>query len=184
MSETSGALVADVLEDSPASKAGFERGDIITELDGKPVRDPTHLRTIVADSAPGTKVTITLLRDKRRKSLEVLLGELPKDMSAQAGSEVAKGKHALAGVQVGPLLRDEARELRIKGGVVVRQIDTASLAARVGLQEGDVVREVNRQAVTSVEEFEKQVGKLHAKDRVLLLVTRGLATIYLAITPE
>ncbi|MBK9308219.1 MAG: PDZ domain-containing protein [Nitrospira sp.] len=52
-----GALVADVMEDNPASKAGFERGDIITELDGKPVRDPTHLRTLVADSAPGTKVT-------------------------------------------------------------------------------------------------------------------------------
>ncbi len=184
VSETSGALVADVLEDSPASKAGFERGDIITELDGKPVRDPTHLRTLVADSAPETKVTITLLRDKRRKSLEVLLGELPKDMSAQTGSEAAKGKHALAGVQVGPLSRDEARELRIKGGVVVHRIDPASLAARVGLQEGDVVREVNRQAVTSVEEFEQQVGKLKAKDRVLLLVTRGRATIYLAITPE
>lgn len=184
VSETAGALVADVMEDSPASKGGFERGDIITELDGKPVRDPTHLRTLVADSAPGTKVTITLLRDKRRKSLEVTLGELPKDMSAQAGPEDAKGKHALAGVQVGPLPRDEVRELRIKGGVVVRRIDPSSLAARAGLQEGDVVREVNRQAVTSVEEFEKQVGKLKAKDRVLLLVTRGRATIYLAITPE
>ncbi|MDR4462973.1 MAG: DegQ family serine endoprotease [Nitrospira sp.] len=183
VSDTAGALVADVMADSPASKAGLERGDIITELDGKPVRDPTHLRTLVADSAPGTKVTITLLRDKRRKSLDVTLGELPKDESAQAKSEDAKGKHALAGVQVGPLSREEARELRIKGGVVVRRIDPSSLAAQAGLQEGDVVREVNRQAVTSIEEFEQQVGKLKAKDRVLLLVTRGRATIYLAITP-
>ncbi|MBX3335413.1 MAG: DegQ family serine endoprotease [Nitrospira sp.] len=183
VSDTAGALVADVMEDSPATKAGLERGDIITELNGKPVNDPTHLRTLVADSAPGTKVTITLLRDKRRKSLDVTLGELPKDESAQAKSEDAKGKHALAGVRVGPLSREEARELRIKGGVVVRRIDPSSLAAQAGLQEGDVVREVNRQAVTSIEEFEQQVGKLKAKDRVLLLVTRGRATIYLAITP-
>lgn len=184
VSETAGALVADVMEDSPASKAGFERGDVVTELDGRPVRDPTHLRTLVADSAPGTKVTITLLRDKRRMSLEVTLGELPKDLSAQLTPGDAKGEHALAGVQVGPLSRDEARELRIKGGVVVRRINPSSLAARAGLQEGDVVREVNRQAVTSVEEFERRVGKLKAKERVLLLVTRGRATIYLAITPE
>ena len=184
VSETSGALVADVMEDSPATKAGFERGDIITELDGKPVRDPTHLRTLIADSAPGTKVAITLLRDKRRQSLEVTLGELPQEVSALARPGDAKGKHALAGVQVGPLSPGEARELRIKGGVVVRRIDPSSLAARAGLQEGDVVREVNRQAVTSVEEFERQVGKLNAKERVLLLVSRGPATLYLAITPE
>ncbi len=183
VSETAGALVADVMEDSPASKAGFERGDVITELDGKPVKDPTHLRTLVADSAPGTKVTIALRRDKGRMSLDVTLGELPKDVSAQVGAGDAKGRHALAGVQVGPLSRDEARELRIKGGVVVRRIDPSSLAARAGLQEGDVVREINRQAVTSVEEFEQRVGKLNAKERVLLLVTRGRATIYMAISP-
>ncbi|MDR4467622.1 MAG: DegQ family serine endoprotease [Nitrospira sp.] len=184
VSETTGALVADVMEDSPATKAGLERGDIITELNGKPVNDPTHLRTLVADSAPGTKVTITLLRDKRRKSLDVTLGELPKDESAQAKSEDAKGKHALAGVQVGPLSREEARELRIKGGVVVRRIDPSSLAAQAGLQEGDVVREVNRQAVTSVTGFEQQVGMLKAKEGVLLLVSRRQTTLYLAITPD
>jgi len=184
VSETAGALVADVMEDSPASKAGFERGDVITELDGKPVRDPTHLRTLVADSAPGTKVTITVLRDKDRKSLEVMLGELPKELSAPLTPGDVKGKHALAGVQVGPLSRDEARELRIKGGVMVRRIDPSSPAGRAGLQEGDVVREINRQAVTSVEEFERRVARLKAKERVLLLVTRGRATIYLAITPE
>jgi Trypsin-like serine proteases, typically periplasmic, contain C-terminal PDZ domain len=129
-------------------------------------------------------VTITVLRDKRRTSLDVTLGELPKDVSAQAGPGDAKGKHALAGVQVGSLSRDEARALRIKGGVVVRRVDPAGLAARAGLQEGDVIREINRQAVTSVEEFERRVGKLKSKERVLLLVTRGRSTIYLAITPE
>lgn len=66
----------------------------------------------------------------------------------------------------------------------MRRIGSSSLLREPRLQEGDVVREINRQLVTSVEEFEKQVGKLKAKERVLLLVTRGRATIYLAITPE
>ena len=184
VSETGGALVADVMEDGPASKAGVQRGDIVVEFERRSVKDPTHLRSLVADTAPGTKVTIAVLRDNRRTSLDVTLGELPKDVSAQAGPGDAKGKHALAGVQVGSLSRDEARALRIKGGVVVRRVDPAGLAARAGLQEGDVIREINRQAVTSVEEFERRVGKLKSKERVLLLVTRGRSTIYLAITPE
>ncbi len=183
VSETGGALVADVMEDSPASKAGVKRGDIVMEFERRSVKDPTHLRSLVADTAPGTKVTITVLRDKRRASLEVTLGELPKDGSALREPGEAKGKHALAGVQVGSLSRDELRELRIKGGVVVRRIDPAGLAARAGLQEGDVIREINRQAVTSVDEFERRVGKLKEKERVLLLITRGRATIYLAISP-
>jgi serine protease Do len=184
VSETAGALVADVMEDSPASKAGVQRGDIIMEFERRSVKDPTHLRSLVADTAPGTKVTIMVLRDTRRTSLEVTLGELPKDVSAPHELGDAQGKHALAGVQVGSLSQDELRELRIKGGVVVRRIDPASFAARAGLQEGDVIREINRQAVKSVGEFERRVGKLGAKERVLLLITRGRATIYLALTPE
>lgn len=184
VSEAGGALVADVMEHSPAGKAGIERGDVVLEFNQRPIKDPVHLRSLVADSAPGTTVAITVLRDKRRMSLEVTLGELPKEVSARAGAGDAKGRHALAGVQVEPLSQEKARELRIKGGVVVRRIDPAGLAARAGLQEGDVIREINRQAVTSVDEFERRVGKLKEKDRVLLLITRGRATIYLAITPE
>jgi len=184
VSETTGALVADVMEDSPAGKAGLERGDIITEFNRMPVKDPTQLRSFVAESAPGTTVTVTVLREKRTKSIEVTLGELPKELSAQLTPGETKGSHALAGIQVGPLARDELRELRIKGGVVVRRIDPSAPAARAGLQEGDVIREVNRQAVGSVEEFDRQVGRLKAKEGVLLLITRGRMTIYLTINPE
>lgn len=149
-----------------------------------PVKDPTQLRSFVAESAPGTTVTVTVLREKRTKSIEVTLGELPKELSAQLTPGETKGSHALAGIQVGPLARDELRELRIKGGVVVRRIDPSAPAARAGLQEGDVIREVNRQAVGSVEEFDRQVGRLKAKEGVLLLITRGRMTIYLTINPE
>jgi serine protease Do len=184
VSETKGALVADVMDDSPASKAGFERGDIITEFNHKPVKDPTHLRSMVAESAPGTKTTITVFRDKRSKSLEVTLGELPKELAALRATGEAKGEHALAGVEVGPLSRDDLRRLRIKGGVAVRRVDPSGPAAQAGLRAGDVIREINRKPVTSVEEFQRLVGKLKAKDRVLLLISRDRATIYLAIKPE
>ena len=181
VSETTGALVADVMENSPAWKTGLECGDIITEFNRKPVKDQTQLRSFVADSAPGTK---TLLREKRTKSIDITLGELPNEMSAQLTPGDAKSAHALAGVQVGPLSRDEQRELRIKSGVVVRRLAPSGPAARAGLQEGDVIREINRQTVTTVDEFERQVGRLKTLDRVLLLITRGRATSYLTISLE
>jgi serine protease Do len=184
VSDTRGALVADVMEDSPAGKSGLERGDIVTEFNQNPVKDPTHLRSMVAEAAPGTKATVTVVRDKRTKSLEVTLGELPKELGAPGATGEAKGAHALAGVEVGPAPRDELDRLRIKGGVVVRRVDASSRAARAGLREGDVIREIDRKPVASVEAFQRVVTKLKATDGVLLLVSRDRVTIYLAISPE
>ena len=79
--ETTGALVADVLDDSPASKANFERGDIVMAYNGIPVRDPAHLRALVADTAPGTTVHFSILREKSQKDLSVKIEELPKELA-------------------------------------------------------------------------------------------------------
>lgn len=181
VSETIGALVADVMEDSPASKAGLERGDIITEFDRKPVEDPTQLRLLVAESAPGTTMTITVLRNKQPRSLEVTVGEQPNDWSARREFRDEQGTHVLEGVQIGSLSQDKLRKLGITGGVVVLSTDHASPAARASLRKGDVIREINRHAVSSVEEFERHVSKLNAKEGVLLLITRGRATTYVTI---
>lgn len=181
--DTHGALVSDVIDDSPASQAGIVQGDIIREYNGKVVKDPTHLRTLVAESAPGTKISIGVFREKRMQSLETTLGELPKELARVTPGE-AMGEHALAGVTVETLSSEELRRLRIKAGVAVRSVDPDSRAARAGLREGDVIREINRKPVKSVEDFEQVVRKLDPADRVLLLITRGRATIFLTISPE
>ena len=86
-SETTGALVADVLEDSPASKAKFERGDIIINYNGASVRDPAHLRALVADTAPGTTVHVSVLRENTPKELRVKIEELPKELAKASASD-------------------------------------------------------------------------------------------------
>lgn len=98
--DTNGALVADVMDDSPASKAKLERGDIILSyIQWGSLRDPGQLRSLVAETAPGTTVTLSLLREKKRQDLSVTIGELPKELaSARDGS--GKGEHALAGMTV------------------------------------------------------------------------------------
>lgn len=126
------------------------------------------------------------LPDNHRKSLEMTVGKLQKETSAPLALVDVKGEHALASVHVGPLSLDqnEGQERWIKGGVVVHHIDPSSPAARAGLRDGDVIREINRQAVTSVEEFERLVGTFKVKERVAVIFTRDREMIYLVIGPR
>lgn len=180
VSDVTGVLVADVLEDSPAAKVKLERGDIIVSYDGKPVANPTQLRILVAETAPETMVTLVIVRDGRRRELSLKVGELPKETS-QVKSDAIGGAHALAGITVEPAPTD--RSGRKITGVRVRAVDPESPAAMAGLRPGDVIREINRKPIKSVQDFERLVGKIGPKERVLLLVTRGNASIFLSITP-
>ncbi len=183
---TKGALVADVLEDSPAGKAKLERGDIITGYNGTTVKDPTHLRTLVAETAPDTKVKVTVLRDGKERELRVVIGELPKDLAVASGGKPgsAQGEHSLAGVTVENLSPEEARQGGRKvSGVKVTDVQPGSPAERAGLRPGDIIREINRKAVKNVGDFERLTGKLQSKESVLILLTRGNATIFLSIKP-
>jgi serine protease Do len=185
--DTKGALVGDVMDDSPASKAKLERGDIITRYNDVPVNDPSHLRMLVAETAPGTAITLKVLREKQTKEVKVTIGELPKELArpTRGGSESGKGGQALTGVTVQPLTADRpGRSGRKDAGVVVTEVQPDTAAERAGLRPGDVIREINRKAVRSVQDFERMTGELSSKATVLVLLTRGNATIFLSITPD
>lgn len=186
--DTQGALVADVMEDSPASKAKLERGDIITAYNGTAIRDPGQLRSLVAETVPGTTVTIAILREKKAQEFKVTIGELPKEL-AKTGSRDSgggKGEHALSGITVENLSSQTERFWRSKArsGVVVTDIEADSPAERAGLQTGDVIREINRKPVKDVRDFERLTSQLTRNAPVLLLLNRGNATIFLSIAGE
>jgi serine protease Do len=185
--DTSGALVADVMEDSPAAKAGLERGDIITNFNGTGVKDPAHLRALVAETAPGTTVTLTIFRDKKSREITVTVAELPKELAvaARSGKE-GRGDHALAGVTVETYVPDRSGRqgrARAGGGVVVKDVEPNSPAERAGLRVGDIIREINRKPVRSAQDFERLTAGLPPKSPVLLLLGRDNATIFLSINP-
>jgi len=182
--DLTGALVTDVTEDSPAGKAGLKRGDLLTAFNKLPIRDPVHLRGLVAETPPGTIVVLSVLREKKALEVRVTIGEQPREVAAVRGPlEALPGEHALAGVTVEPLTREDARRLKLKAGVVVSEVDPESPAAQAGLLEGDVIREINRKPVRSIADFERIAGALAPKARALLLITRGRATVFLSITP-
>ncbi len=180
-----GALVSDVVNGSPAEKAKFQRGDIITHYNGTTVKDPTHLRTLVSSTPPGTKVIFTVFRDKQKKDLSVLIEEMPQDLaSAVSGeSDSTTGNHALAGVTVETLSSNGGGNPNNVSGVQVTNVQRGSPAEAAGLQPGDIIREVNRKPVKTVNQFEKVTSQLESNQAVLILLTRGRSTIFLSINP-
>jgi serine protease Do len=182
LKEAKGVLVADVIKDSPADKAGLTSGDILTEFDGKKVDVPQDLQKIVAVTTPGKGVPVKVWRDKSEKSLEIKIGETP-DESAQASEQGGKGK-SLLGLEARPLTPEIARQLNLRTteGVVVARVDEDSPAAEAGLQRGDVIREVNRQRIRSLQDFERATQGLKAGDRVTVLLQRGPQSLYVAFS--
>jgi serine protease Do len=189
LSDTKGVLVSDVMDDSPAKKAGFERADVITEYDGKPMDSPTHLRNAVAQTPIGRKVSIKLIRDKKAKTIDVTIVEQPKSLG-QSGSEDNGESTAPTGVlsdlDVRELNEELASRYGIKTterGVVIVRVKPGSTAEDVGVREGDIVLEVNRKPVTSIKTYERAVSGLAKDQAVLLLLKRKGQTIYLTLRP-
>ncbi len=189
ITETKGVLVSDVMDDSPAKKAGFERADVIIEYDGKPMDSPTHLRNAVAQTPVGKKVVVKLIRDKKPKTIDLTIVEQPKSMSQNGdedGGDAATSTGILSSLEVRDLTEELAGRYGLKSserGVVIVRVKPGSTAEELGVREGDIVLEVNRQAVTSVKTFERIAGKLPKDQAVLLLLKRQGRTIYLTLRP-
>ena len=189
VTDTKGVLVSDVMEDSPAKKAGVERADVIVEYDGKPMDSPTHLRNAVAQTPVGKKVSVKLIREKKPKTIDLTIVEQPKSM-AQSGEEESAEAAAPTGIlsdlDVRELTDDVAGRYGMKSGergVVVVRVKPGSTAEETGVREGDLIIEINRQPVTSVKTYERIAAKLPKDEAVLLLLKRQGRTIYLTLRP-
>ena len=180
--DTQGALVGDVFSTSPAGLAGLQRGDIIRTYNEVPVKNPTHLRTLVADTAPDTSVPLTIWRNSKEINLSVSIGDMPKDVAslAKAGPDSIQGDHALTGLSVAPVKPGQTPDGH---GVVVTQVAPNSPADRAGIRTGDILIEINRSGIHSVQDFERLVSDLDAQASVLALIQRGKGTIFLTIKP-
>jgi serine protease Do len=179
--QTTGALVGDVSANSPAQKSGLQNGDIILELNGKPVSDANQLRMSISMMSPGTEVHLKVLRNGAASNFTVTLGELPTERAA-AEKNANGTKSELSGISVEDMDAQTARQLGVPAntaGVVVTDISPSSPAADSGLQRGDVIQEVNRKPVHNTADFESAMR--NSKDQTLLLVNRQGSTMYVAV---
>jgi serine protease Do len=169
--EQGGALVARVSANSPAEEAGIKSGDVIVEVDGKPVRDSRNLRLIVGSLPPGTKADVKVLRQGKEKTFTVKLKEMPQQKLASGRGELPDtDTDALNGVEVGDLTPAARSKYRIPAdvkGALITNIDPDSASYEKGLRTGDVIEEINRQPVTNAQEAVDASNR--AKDKSVLV---------------
>jgi serine protease Do len=176
-----GALVANVSKDGPAEKAGVKVGDVITEFDGKEIRDSGDLPIVVARTPVDRRVRMKVLRDKKELQLTVTVGELKDEEVVASAPE--KGELGMTVQKLTPQIA-ESLGLEKADGVVVSAVDPGSAADDAGIRRGDVIVEVDRKPIRSIDEYKKAVAGIRKGKGALLLVRRGESTLFLALKPE
>ncbi len=186
LTNAEGALVGDVASDSPAARAGIHRGDIILGLNGQKIADFQELRLRISEAALNTSVHLMVVRDGKQMEVPVTLGELPSTPQAASNGTPGAMHGPMSGVQVENLTPSIAQHLRIPAatsGVVITQVSPDSLAAQVGLQPGDVIQEVDRHPVKTVEEYQQALSRGNS-DSALLLINHNGTTGYVVVQSE
>ena len=182
LKKAEGAIVAQPQADSPASKAGIAAGDVITEIDGKAIKDSRELARKVGMMAPGTKIKVTLARKGEIKTLTLTLGKMPNDQQAKADTsdEMSAGDSPRLGLNLAP-----AKDVAGSGdqGVAVVGVDPNGPAAERGIKTGDVILDVAGKAVANTAEVRKALSdaRTAGKNTVLLRVKTAEATRFVAL---
>lgn len=171
-----GALIAQVMEDSPAEKAGLEASDVVLKFDGKPIEESGDLPRIVGMTKPGNKVAIEVWRKGQAKTLSIVPGDLPGDKTAAADGDDGVDK---SGLGLAELSAAQRRELKLDHGVLVEE--ASGDAARAGIQVGDVLLAVNNTQIKTIADFKKAVAAVPKGKIAAILVRRGQGSLYIPL---
>ncbi|MBW3506842.1 MULTISPECIES: DegQ family serine endoprotease [unclassified Pseudomonas] len=163
LEKPAGALVAQVLDNGPAAKGGLQVGDVILSMNGQPIVMSADLPHLVGALKAGSKATLEVIRDGKRKNLDLTVGAIPddaKDIASGTGAEQSSNR---LGVSVADLSEEQKKANDIKGGVIITDVQDGP-AALIGLQPGDVITHLNNQAITNGKEF-TEIAKALPKNR-------------------
>src|ERR1700756_584663 len=168
-----GGVVTQVETDSPAAKAGLEIGDVITEVDGHKVNDAGELQVVVGQKQPGTKIELTVLRDGKTMTLPVTLEELGShngEGASASGESTGKMRWGLGLGNLTPDVRAQLQAPTDIRGAVIEQVQPGSPADIAGLQQGDIILEVNRHKVQSASDAQQALSNVGKGEDALVLV--------------
>jgi len=187
-SNATGGVVTQVEPDSPGAKAGLQIGDVITEIDGQKVSDAGELQMIVGQKQPGTKITLKVLREGKTMTVPVTLEEIS-DHTADGRDHSSNGEGKMHwGIGLGnltPELRDQIQAPRELHGAVIEQVQPGSSADNAGLQQGDVILEVNRHKVQNASDVQQALSNVaKGEDALLLVWSNGGNTFRVLHSPE
>ena len=185
---TTGGVVTQVEPDSPGAKAGLQIGDVITEIDGQKVTDASELQVMVGQKQPGSKITLKVLREGKSMTIPVTLEELG-NRQAEGSDASANGERKMHwGIGLGnltPELREQLQAPHEIHGAVIEQVQPGSSADNAGLQQGDIILEVNRHKVQSASDVQQALSSVaKGQDALLLVWSNGGNTFRVLHSPE
>jgi len=186
MKNPHGALVAKVMEDSPAERAGLQVGDVIVEFNGKKVIRSSSLPPLVGRTAVDKYSEVTIIRDRSKKRIKVKIAQLPDDITqAKSETEVEKEiKKSALGLSVKDLDKETRQKMKVESGVQVIDVDDTGPAMQAGIRKGDIISMVDNRSVTTVDEFEGIIEALKPGKSVAILIQRSNGPVFLAIKPQ
>ena len=165
-----GALVSQVIENSPAQKAGIQAGDVILAFNGQSIRDSSDLPPLVGRVPVNSKAQVTVLRNGSKKTLSVVIEELPDEDKPVLASKKKPSSPNRMGVEVAEL--DQESRAKLGRGVLVQRVVVGSPAARSGLRSGDIILQLDRKNIKNVTDFRKKVANLPTGRMIPVLVHR------------
>jgi S1-C subfamily serine protease len=178
-----GAIVTSVTDGGPAARAGIKRGDVITAIDKQPIVDNNSLRNIVASKTPGSNVEVTAMRNGGDQKFQVALAELPDRERPESEEETSSTNgntgNSKFGLTLQVLTADSAQRYGLDPddlGLLVTKVDPTGSAAEAGIRQGDVIQEVNRQAVRSVPDFSAAMQRSGSRPALVLVKRRNQVT--------
>jgi serine protease Do len=183
LSDTEGILIGQVVENTPAEKAGLKTGDVIVKLNGRGVSDVNSFRMEVADQPVGEAIKLEVLRDGKKKQIDVILDERPNAVVARGGAPQAD---TWAGLSVDDLDSRRAREFvqdPSEEGVLVVDVEPDSPADDAGIRAGDIIKEIGNVEIADRADYATAVSKYKEKNAVAILLKRGDQTLYVGMKP-
>ena len=177
--DTKGALITDVTPGGPADNAGIKSGDIIIKFNGKKIEKMRDLPRIVSATAVGTSVEVKIVREGEKKIFNVTIKELEEGKKLVAGKMVPS-----FGIQVAELTPESAPQWGYspsERGVIISQIEPGSLADEAGLKTGDVIKEINRKPIKSIQDYRDSLKNTSTKKGILFFVNRNDNSLYVAV---
>lgn len=187
LEKAEGILVSEVTEDSPASAAGLEQGDVIVKLDNQKLEDVSDLRNRIAMLPPDTKAILHIQRGGREKMLQITIGQQPESFGNQTKNANKKqdslDQYGLTLQELTPELAERFDYDR-KSGLIISDVESGSPAATAGLKPGYLVEEINRQPVRSIKDLNKVLQQGANTEKILLRVRSGSYSTYIVLTAK
>ena len=183
LEDSKGVLVADVIAGQPADKAGINSGDVIVSVNGVKTEGVEQFRKQVAEFAPGSRISVGIVRDGDRMARSVTLATFPATEQQAAAQEEGQPSVWL-GVTVRSLTSDERAQANVSGGIIVKDVESGSAADDAGIETGDIILEVGRIRINGMEDYSRAIRQFKGSSKaVLFRINRDGSSLYVAIEP-